>query len=61
MIESIKSFNPDGNYKLLTNGVDISQYSLPEYSYRNDILFAGKLFANTFGDPEQLGLGGKHP
>lgn len=42
-IESIKSFNPVGNYKLLTNGVDISQYSLPEYSYRNDILFAGKL------------------
>lgn len=43
-IESMKLENPNGNYRLLTNGTDTEYFVPPENSERrNGILFSGKL------------------
>ncbi len=42
-IDAIKEYNDKGNYKLLSNGVDIDTFVLPISNNRKDILFAGKL------------------
>lgn len=42
-IEAMKKQNPRANYRLLTNGVDITTYLPPKEARREGILFAGKL------------------
>jgi sugar transferase (PEP-CTERM/EpsH1 system associated) len=43
-IEAMKQFNPNGNYRLLTNGTDIEKFTPPnDNAKRSGILFAGKL------------------
>jgi len=43
-IEAMKRQNPNAHYRLLTNGVDLSQYSAKlSHEGRESVLFAGKL------------------
>jgi sugar transferase (PEP-CTERM/EpsH1 system associated) len=49
-IEGMKSLNPDGKYRLVTNGVDLDNYKPAEsFDLRKDIIFIGRLdvWANT--------------
>jgi len=43
-IEAMKQLNPDANYRLLTNGVDINKFVPPiDNTHRHGIIFTGKL------------------